>query len=110
MKEKSEDQNKKEKRRMNSRQLPALMMLIGAAISSIVAYINRYTLLEMLIAILVSMIIFWLIGIGLKWTFDSLNEKEKDAKEENKEGEVIEKDPTPNENASTEENGKVSEK
>lgn len=110
MKEKSEQEKNDEKRRMRTKQLPALMMLIGAAVSSIVAYVNHYTLLEMLVAILISMIVFWLIGIGLKLTFDSLKVKEKDAKEKNNEGEVIEKDPSPAEDVSADESEKENEK
>lgn len=76
---------------MNRKMIPPLLMLSAGAVTCIITFIKRYTILEKLLALLISLLVFYLLGSILKWTldyFDKVNEK-KQAEE----GEVIEKDP-----------------
>lgn len=76
---------------LNTGSLPAITMLIGGALASIVTFINHYTLTEVLKIVLLSMLLFYILGIGIKKIFDTFHMPVKKAEEE-KEGEVIEKE------------------
>lgn len=76
---------------MNRKMIPPLLMLSAGAVTCIITFIKRYTILEKLLTLLISLLVFYLLGSILKWTldyFDKVNEK-KQAEE----GEVIEKEP-----------------
>lgn len=76
---------------MNRKMIPPLLMLSAGAVTCIITFIKRYTILEKLLTLFISLLVFYLLGSILKWTldyFDKVNEK-KQAEE----GEVIEKDP-----------------
>ena len=75
---------------MNRKILPLLLMLIAAAVTSIITFINHYSTLAKLVSLFVVMLIFYVLGSVLKWTldyFDAQNEKRLQ-----EEGEVIEKE------------------
>lgn len=75
---------------MNRKNLPLLLMLTAAAVTSIITFIQQYTMLEKLVSLFVVMLIFYALGSVLKWTldyFDAQNEKRR-----LEEGEVIEKE------------------
>ena len=75
---------------MNRKNLPLLLMLTAAAVTSIITFIRQYSMLEKLVSLFVVMLIFYVMGSVLKWTldyFDKQNEKRR-----LEEGEVIEKE------------------
>ena len=75
---------------MNRRNLPLLLMLTAAAVTSIITFIRQYSMLQKLVSLFVVMLIFYMMGNALKWTldyFDKQNEKRR-----LEEGEVIEKE------------------
>ncbi len=89
----AEEKQKEEKvHQLDTKALPAIMMLMGGAIASVVTYINHYNMTEMLTIVLVSLIGFYILGAILKRVFDSFKIviKEEETPEE---GEVIEKNP-----------------
>lgn len=90
--------------RLNTGALPAIMMLTGGALSSIVTFINHYTLAETLKIVFLSLIAFYLLGVVIKKIFDSFHITVKKKAEDSAEGEVIEKDP----NTSKEETSEAS--
>ena len=79
--------------KLDTKALPAITMLFGGAVASVITYINHYTLTEMLVIVLVSLIAFYVLGAILKMIFDSFKIPIKKEKQENSEGEVIEKEP-----------------
>lgn len=89
---------------LNTGALPAIMMLTGGALSSIVTFINHYTLAETLKIVFLSLIAFYLLGVVIKKIFDSFHITVKKKAEDSAEGEVIEKDP----NTSKEETSEAS--
>ena len=75
---------------MNRKNLPLLLMLTAAAVTSIITFIRQYSMLQKLVSLFVVMLIFYMMGNALKWTldyFDKQNEKRR-----LEEGEVIEKE------------------
>ena len=75
---------------MNRKNLPLILMLTAGAVTCIITFIRRYTMVEKLASLLVVLALFYLLGCIWKWTldyFDSQNEKRRQ-----EEGEVIEKE------------------
>lgn len=74
---------------MNTKRIPALIMLIAGAIACIVTYANHYNLKDMLTTLIWVLLVFWLIGLIVKKILDSFHMPGENAV--NNEGEVIEK-------------------
>lgn len=75
---------------MNRKLLPLIMMLTAGAAACVINLIRQYPLLDQLIVLFVTLVVFYFLGCVLKWTldlFDRQNEKTLPT-----EGEVIEKD------------------
>lgn len=75
---------------MNRKYMPLILMLVAGGVTSIITFIMQYTILQKMIALLVALLIFYVLGSILKWaldTFDAQNEKRA-----LDEGEVIEKE------------------
>ena len=77
---------------LKTKPIPAIVMLLGGAVSSIVTYVNHYTLKNMLLIVLISLIVFYILGVILKRVFDSFHIVMKKDEEDMTEGEVIEKE------------------
>ena len=74
---------------MNTRKIPALIMLIAGSIACIMTYLNHYDLKDMLIVLILVLIVFLIIGLIVKWILDSIHLPGSDAV--SPDGEVIEK-------------------
>lgn len=81
--------------RLKTKQLPAVIMLLGGAVAVIVTYARGFSLREILTIVLVSLIGFYILGLVLKRIFDSFHIQQKEQEEgvTMEEGEVIEKEP-----------------
>lgn len=76
---------------MNRKNLPLLLMLIAGTVTCIFTYIEKYTMVQKLISMFVTLLIFYLFGCAFKWALDFFDrQNEKWLMEE---GEVIEKEP-----------------
>lgn len=96
-----EDQAKEQQEnydRLKTKQLPALIMLLGGAVAVIVTYVRGFTLREVLVSVLLSLLGFYILGLILKRIFDSFRIRQKKEEEGStmEEGEVIEKEPEEN--------------
>ncbi|MDE5819641.1 MAG: hypothetical protein K2I07_10030 [Lachnospiraceae bacterium] len=97
--ERLEDDQAKEQQenydRLKTKQLPALIMLLGGAVAVIVTYVRGFSLREILVIVLVSLLGFYILGLILKRIFDSFRIRQKKEEEGStmEEGEVIEKEP-----------------
>ena len=100
--ERLEDDQAKEQQenydRLKTKQLPALIMLLGGAVAVIVTYVRGFSLREILVIVLVSLLGFYILGLILKRIFDSFRIRQKKEEEGStmEEGEVIEKEPEEN--------------
>lgn len=65
-------------------------MLTAAAVTSIITFIQQYSLLAKLVSLFVVMLIFYALGSVLKWTLDYFDQQNEKRRLE--EGEVIEKE------------------
>ncbi|MFT3985658.1 MAG: hypothetical protein QM697_17295 [Lachnospiraceae bacterium] len=74
---------------MNTKRIPALIMLIAGAIACIMTYLNHYDLKEMLTTLIWVLLIFLIIGLVVKKILDSFHMPGENAVDN--EGEVIEK-------------------
>ena len=75
---------------MNRKNIPLVMMLATGAVVSVITYIRNCTVQEKLAALLITLVIFWILGSILEGTlnrFDAQNEERR-----KQEGEVIEKE------------------
>jgi len=82
---------------MNRKNLPLLLMLTAGAVTCIITYIEKYTLIEKLVSLFVVLLVFHFLGSVLKWTLDFFEiQNEERIKEE---GEVIEKESEESETA-----------
>ncbi len=79
--------------RLKTKQLPAIVMLTGGAVSAVVTFARGFTLKEMLVIVLCSLLGFYLMGLILKSVFDSFRIRKKEPDAVSEEGEVIEKEP-----------------
>lgn len=87
---------------MNTRKIPALIMLIAGSIACIMTYLNHYDLRDMLIVLILVLIVFLIIGLIVKGILDSIHLPGSDAV--NPDGEVIEKKDEETEGQDQEEN------
>ena len=74
---------------MNRRNMPLILMLIAGAVTCIITFIQKYSILEKLVSLFVVLLIFYFLGSVLKWTLDYFDEQNE--KKNVEEGEVIEK-------------------
>lgn len=79
---------------MTRRQLlPILVMLLAGACGSILLYVRRFPIIEFMWALLGILILFYIIGCGLRFMMDTFDEQIQKAQEEAyEEGNVIEKE------------------
>ena len=84
--------------RLKTKQLPAVVMLLGGAVAVILTYARGFSLREILVIVLASLLVFYILGLVLKRIFDSFKIKQKNEEEGSslEEGEVIEKEPEEN--------------
>lgn len=75
---------------MNRKNLPLLLMLTAGAVTCIITYIEKYTLIEKLVSLFVVLLVFCFLGSVLKWTLDFFDRQNEERIKE--EGEVIEKE------------------
>ncbi|MCM1538342.1 MAG: hypothetical protein NC254_08090 [bacterium] len=96
--QKEDDQTKEQQEeydRLKTKQLPAEIMLLGGAVAVIVTYARGFSLREILLIVLASLLGFYILGLILKRIFDSFRIRQKGQEESGtpEEGEVIEKEP-----------------
>ena len=76
-----------------TKNIPAIVMLLGCAVAVIVTYINGYGLADMLKVILIVLIVFLIMGLFIKHLFEKyippIEEEEPEVIDD--EGSVIEK-------------------
>lgn len=76
---------------MNTKRIPAIVMLLAGAVATIVTYINHYSLEDMLVVLVLTLIVFLIIGVAIKLIFDSFHIEEPDEDRVDDDGEVVEK-------------------
>ena len=83
-------------------------MLLAGAVAVIVTYINHYSLEDMLVVLILTLIVFLIIGVAIKLIFDSFHIEEPDEDRVDDEGEVVEKTEFSDENENIEGEDSVS--
>ena len=78
---------------MDTKKIPAIVMLLAGTVACIVTYINHYDLKDMLVVLILTLVIFLIIGIVIKMILDSFDLPEEEKNEVGDEGEVVEKNP-----------------
>ena len=74
---------------MDTKRIPAFVMLLAGAVATIVTYINHYSLEDMLVVLILTLIVFLIIGVAIKLVFDSFHIEEPDEDKVDDEGEVV---------------------
>ena len=72
---------------MNRRTLPIVLMLVAAAITTILTYINEYSIINKLMALSITLLVFYFLGVIIRNTldyFDAQNEAARREEEERK--------------------------
>ena len=82
-------------------------MLLAGAVATIVTYINHYSLEDMLVVLILTLIVFLIIGVAIKLVFDSFHIEEPDEEKVDDDGEVVEKPAASSEEESEEEAGEA---
>lgn len=78
---------------MKRKMIPIILMLAAGAVTSIITFMKNYELTRMLWTLLIVLIIFYLLGAGIKRVLDLFDDQIKEAEEKEKEeGSVIEKE------------------
>lgn len=75
---------------MNTKKIPALIMLLAGSVACIVTFLNHYSLIDMLVTLLWVMLIFLVIGLIIKMILDSFKLPSDESLDDN-DGEVVEK-------------------
>ena len=83
---------------MNTKKIPAFVMLLAGSVATIVTTINHYSLEDMLVVLILTLIGFLIIGIVIKLIFDSFHIEEPDEDRVDDDGEVVEKTAVSDEN------------
>lgn len=76
---------------LKTRPIPAIIMLLAGLAAAITTYVNRYPVKDALLIILVSMIVFLIIGNIVKMILDRFEMPDENAVDED--GEMVEKAP-----------------
>lgn len=94
---------------MNRKNLPLILMLAAGAVTCIITFIQKDTVLEKAVALLVAFLLFYVLGSLLVWTLDRFDEQNERKRQE--EGAVIEKEAeeTEGEGTGAEEDGNPQE-
>lgn len=74
---------------MDTKKIPALIVLLGCAAACIVTYLEHYTLKEMLTVLIIVLVVFLVIGLIVKSILDKIRLPEDG--EVGPDGEVVEK-------------------
>lgn len=69
--------------------MPLILMLVAGAVTCIITFIQKFSILEKLVSLFVVLLVFYFLGSLLKWTLDYFDEQNE--KKSAEEGEVIEK-------------------
>ncbi len=75
---------------MDRKYVPIILMLLGGAVVSIIAFVRGFTLTDTLIALLIVFVVFYILGSVIKWLLDVFDRQ--NAKAALDAGEVIEKE------------------
>ena len=74
---------------MNTKTIPAFIMLLGGAIACILGLVNRYETMEFIIMILIVLLVFYVMGCIIKMivdkNFQGMDEQVQDEQEESEE-------------------------
>lgn len=77
---------------MKTKRIPAMVMLIGGSVTCIVTYFNRYNLEDMLYALIISLIVFYILGLVVEYLFEKFEiGKEEEEETEALDGEIVDK-------------------
>jgi len=76
---------------MNRKNLPLLLMLAAGAVTCIITFIEKYSMVAKLVSLFGVLLVFCILGYVLKWTLDYFDRQNEEKLKE--EGEVIEKEP-----------------
>ena len=74
---------------MNRKKMPLILMLVAGAVAWIITFVQKYSVLDSLIAVFVSLVIFYFLGSVMRWIldyFDIQNEKRRQEELEASEG------------------------
>jgi len=75
---------------MNRKYIPMFLMLAAGAVTCVISFVKHYTVIDRMVSLLVSLIIFYFLGSVLKWTLDYFDAQNEEKNKE--EGEVIRKE------------------
>lgn len=78
---------------MDRKNIPLLLMLTAGAITCIITYVMKFSVLEKLVSLFLVLVVFFVLGSALKWAldfFERQNEEMKLAEEEIKAAEEVE--------------------
>jgi len=78
---------------MTRKEMPLVLMLSAGLVTALVSYFKGFSLSSMLIALLATLVVFYMLGCIIKMILDSFDKKNKEKVAP--EGEVIEKEPVP---------------
>lgn len=70
---------------MNRKIMPVVLMLVTGALTCIATYIKNYTILEKLVALFFTMLIFYTIGCFVKYVLDSFDKQNEQRRLEEEE-------------------------
>jgi len=73
---------------MDRKNIPLLLMLTAGAVTCIITYVMKFSVLEKLVSLFVVLLIFWGLGSALKWALDSFEQQNQVTEET--EGEAAE--------------------
>lgn len=74
---------------MNTKRIPAIVMLLGGAVACIVTFLNHYSLKDMLVVVTFTLVLFLCLGVIIRLIFDGFEMPDESKVDD--EGEVVEK-------------------
>lgn len=63
---------------MDKKNIPILLMLVAGAITCIITFIEKYSVLTQLLVLFIVLVIFYCIGTVIKWAFISFERRNEE--------------------------------
>ena len=67
---------------MNRKKMPLFLMLVAGAIVWIITFIRQYEMLDSMLAVFLSLVIFYSLGSIMRWILDKFEEQNEKLRQE----------------------------
>jgi len=67
---------------MNRKKMPIMLMLVAGAVAWIITFVKHDTILQSMLAVFISLVVFFILGSIMRWILDYFEEQNEKLKQE----------------------------